>query len=82
MLDELFAASRQHLAAAAYASHLLPFEIMLLGMLVEQHKQIRLLNARLENLETESSARRALPDQGELAYREAQEPRSGHQPQE
>jgi hypothetical protein len=54
-LDELFAASRQHLAAAAYASHLLPFEIMLLGMLVEQRKEIKRLQARLEGLEADES---------------------------
>jgi hypothetical protein len=39
-LDDLLAASRRHLAAAAYASHLLPFEIMLLAMLVEEHKEV------------------------------------------
>jgi hypothetical protein len=67
ILDELFAASRQHLAAAAYASHLLPFEIMLLGMLVEQRKQIRLLQARLESLEADPPARRGLTGRPALA---------------
>ena len=61
LLDELFAASRQHLAAAAYASHLLPFEIMLLGMLVEQRKHIKHLHTRLESLEAGVSARRTSP---------------------
>jgi hypothetical protein len=42
------AASRHHLAAAAYASHLLPFESMLLAMLVEEHKQVLELRRRLE----------------------------------
>lgn len=37
-LDDLFVASHQHLAAAAYASHALPFEIFLLAMLLEEHK--------------------------------------------
>jgi hypothetical protein len=31
-LDDLLAAARHHLAAAAYASHLLPFETLLLAM--------------------------------------------------
>jgi hypothetical protein len=61
-LDELLAASRHHLAAAAYASHLLPFEIMLLAMLVEEHKcvlhleiEIERLRHRLDRLESSTS---------------------------
>jgi hypothetical protein len=49
-LDDLFGASRHHLAAAAYASHLLPFEIMLLSMLVEEHKLVLHLQVELERL--------------------------------
>jgi len=49
-LDDLLASSRHHLAAAAYASHLLPFEIMLLAMLVEEHKQILRLRQQMDNL--------------------------------
>ncbi|HSR48693.1 MAG TPA: hypothetical protein VLL77_11995 [Anaerolineales bacterium] len=49
-LDELLAASRHHLAAAAYASHLLPFEIMLLAMLVEEHKHVLHLEIEIERL--------------------------------
>jgi hypothetical protein len=47
-LDELFAAARQHLAAAAYAAHALPFEIFLLAMLLEEHKQVMRLRNALE----------------------------------
>lgn len=47
-LDDLLASARHHLAAAAYASHLLPFEIMLLAMLVEEHKQVMRLRRLLE----------------------------------
>lgn len=58
-LDDLFAAAHKHLAAAAYASHALPFEVFLLSMLLEEHKQVLrmryLLNpsdaAALERLE-------------------------------
>jgi len=45
-LDDLFASARQHLAAAAYAGHALPFEIFLLAMLLEEHKEV----IRLRNL--------------------------------
>lgn len=49
-LDELFVAARQHLAAAAYAAHALPFEMLLLSMLLEEHKLVRRLSAELEAL--------------------------------
>lgn len=51
VLDDLFAAARQHLAAAAYASHALPFETLLLAMLLEEHKEVMRLRERLEQLE-------------------------------
>jgi hypothetical protein len=62
-LDDLFAAAHKHLAAAAYASHALPFEVFLLAMLLEEHKQVLrmryLLNpsdaAALEQLERSDS---------------------------
>ena len=41
VFDDLFVSARQHLAAAAYATHALPFETFLLSMLIEQHKHIR-----------------------------------------
>ncbi len=47
-LDDLLAAARHHLAASAYASHLLPFEIMLLAMLVEEHKRVLKLQSELD----------------------------------
>ena len=49
-LDDLFAAAHQHLAAAAYAANALPFEIFLLAMLLEEHKQVLRLQTRLEHL--------------------------------
>jgi hypothetical protein len=49
-LDDLFASAHQHLAAAAYAAHALPFEVFLLAMLLEEHKQVMRLNARIETL--------------------------------
>ena len=47
-LDDLFAAARQHLAAAAYAGHALPFEIFLLAMLLEEHKEVIRLHSLVE----------------------------------
>lgn len=49
-LDDLLASARHHLAASAYASHLLPFEVMLLAMLVEEHKQVLRLQSQLDQL--------------------------------
>ena len=49
-LDDLFAAARQHLAAAAYAAHPLPFEIFLLAMLLEEHKEVIRIRKQLEDL--------------------------------
>ncbi len=50
VLDDLFASAHQHLAAAAYASHPLPFEIFLLAMLLEEHKETLRLRQRLDAL--------------------------------
>jgi len=47
-LDDLFASAQQHLAAAAYAAHALPFEMFLLAMLLEEHKQVMHLRRLLE----------------------------------
>lgn len=49
-LDDLFAAAHQHLAAAAYAAHALPFEVFLLAMLLEEHKEVTRLRRLVEEL--------------------------------
>ncbi len=49
-LDDLLASTRQHLAAAAYAAHPLPFETFLLAMLVEEHKRVLRLQQMLEQI--------------------------------
>jgi hypothetical protein len=49
-LDELFASARQHLAAAGYASHALPFEVFMLSMLLEEHKEVIRLRNLLEKV--------------------------------
>jgi hypothetical protein len=49
-LDSLFAAARQHLAAAAYAAHALPFETFLLAMLLEEHKEVLRLRQAIDEM--------------------------------
>jgi hypothetical protein len=48
VLDELFAAARKHLAAAAYAANALPMETFLLAMLLEQRKELHRLQEQLD----------------------------------
>ena len=47
VLDGMFAAARQHAAAIGQAETLLPFEMALLAMLLEQAKAIALLQQTL-----------------------------------
>jgi hypothetical protein len=49
-LDDLLASAHLHLAEAGYAAHSLPFETLLLCMLLEEHKLVLRLQARLELL--------------------------------
>ena len=51
VLDELLTYTRQHLAAATYATHVLPMELFFLAMLLEEHKIVISLRQRLERLE-------------------------------
>ena len=51
-LDDLFAAARQHLAAAQFAAHALPFEVFLLSMLLEEHKEVLRLRGQVDELLT------------------------------
>jgi hypothetical protein len=59
-LDELFTSAQQHLAAAAYAAHALPFEIMLLAMLLEEYKEVMRLRSAIEDVTHEWFADSAL----------------------
>lgn len=51
VLDDLFSAARQHLAAAAYAANALPMETFLLAMVLEEHKEVLRLRHQLEALQ-------------------------------
>ena len=50
VFDGLFAAARRHIAAIGQAESLLPFESALLGMLLEQSKEIAVLEQKVEEL--------------------------------
>ncbi len=56
-LDELWDFAQLHVAEAAYAAHALPMEIFLLSMLLEEHKQVLSLRARVERLQQLLEAR-------------------------
>jgi hypothetical protein len=51
VLDELLSQSHRHLAAASLAADALPMEMFLLGMLIEQQKEINHLKDQIERLE-------------------------------
>lgn len=46
--DTLFALARQHTAAISQATHALPFEAVLLAMLIEQQRQLERLQQLLD----------------------------------
>ena len=50
-IDELLAFAHKHIPAVAYAGHPLPFVMFLLAMLVEQHKQLKRLEEKLDSLQ-------------------------------
>jgi hypothetical protein len=49
-LDSLFDLASQHFPAAEYVPHALPFEIMLLTMLLEEHKEVLKLREKIAAL--------------------------------
>jgi len=48
LFDELWRAPKIHLAAGAFLANEIPFESILMAMLLEQHKRIRRLEERCE----------------------------------
>jgi outer membrane protein TolC len=50
-LDALFAAARRHASAGAYLARDTPFEVMLISMLLEQHKDVTTLQQKVTILE-------------------------------
>jgi len=55
IFDGLFAAARRHIAAIGQAESLLPFESALLAMLLEQSKEIAVLEQKVEELINKNS---------------------------
>ena len=53
--DDLFRMAHYHAAESAYASHALPFEVMLLAMLLEEHKLVSRLQKQIERTEESNS---------------------------
>ncbi len=47
LFDAVFVAARQHTAAISMADHALPFESVLLAILIEQQRRIEQLETRL-----------------------------------
>lgn len=50
ILDDLFRAPKIHLAACAYAANPVPFENIVISMLIEEHKRIIELEKALSKL--------------------------------
>ena len=50
VFDELFTFTRKHIAAIGQAAHALPFEAMLLSMLLEEHKELMRLRRIIDDL--------------------------------
>jgi hypothetical protein len=69
-LDDLFRRARYHVAAIGYTSHLLPFEAMLLAMLLEEHKHVLRLQARLGQPSEEETDETEWLDSGRLSFGE------------
>lgn len=61
VLDDLFAHAHKHLAAAAYAAHALPFEVLLLAMLLEEHKEVMRLRRHIDEIQQRNTCLRINP---------------------
>lgn len=54
--DRLFALAKRHMAEAAFAARPIPFDAVLMAILLEQQKDLEALDARLRLLEEQSAA--------------------------
>lgn len=61
LLDELFAAARYHTAACAMSGRPVPFEAILVSILLEERRALRELARRLEALEARLAGGRGDP---------------------
>ena len=51
LFDELFAAARYHTAACAFSGRAVPFEAILMSILLEERRAVRELLRRVEEIE-------------------------------
>ena len=51
IFDELFANARRHTPSVSLAAHALPFEAILLAMLIEEHREVQRLREELGDLQ-------------------------------
>lgn len=51
-VEELFVYARKHMAVIQYAAHILPFETIMLAMLLEEHKEVMKLREIVDDLYT------------------------------
>ncbi len=58
IFDDLFRAARFHLAENFYAMRTIPFESIVMSMLLEQHKLIKHMLTRIEQLERQYAENR------------------------
>ena len=65
VLDELFQAPKLHLAACAYAMNPIPFENMLMAMLVEEHKKIKAMQVAISQISQATEERTRSGNVGE-----------------
>jgi hypothetical protein len=56
LFDELFAAARYHTAACTCSGRALPFEAILMSILIEERRAVRDLRRRIEELERRPGA--------------------------
>ena len=54
--DDLFSGARKHVAAITMATHALPFETVLLAMLVSEHSEVRRLCEEISDLHSRLDA--------------------------
>ncbi|HTK82736.1 MAG TPA: hypothetical protein VL633_10625 [Bacteroidota bacterium] len=56
--DEMFRAAKQHLAENFYAMRTIPFESIIVSLVLEQHKRIKQLEQRVAELKNDANDQR------------------------
>lgn len=61
LFDDLFRAAKRHLAENFYAMRAIPFESVMMSIVLEQRKLIRQLEQRLSHLEKQRASEKQQP---------------------